>query len=302
MRVHGLGYVGVESPDFKEFEVLGPEVFAMGIAEPGSDGTCYLRLDDRHHRIAVHPGTRNRLSYLGWELATPDEHGSALEELASAGVVTTPATDEELEDRQVAGMSHFATPCGFRYEFFYGAEEKDRSFVPGRPVSGFVTGTLGMGHVVVSTPDHRREREFLMRVLGFRLTDIVVVPGDDLYFLRTTPRHHSIACLPTPGLRGLQHILVQVHELEDVGIALGKVMERGLHVTASLGKHATDQMVSFYVRTPGGFDIEYGWNGLLVNEETWTVRRSTQPVAGWRHQNHPAPPELEAQACTEALT
>jgi hypothetical protein len=38
-------------------ESFGPEIFGLGLAEPGSDGTVYLRMDDRHHRIAVHPGS-----------------------------------------------------------------------------------------------------------------------------------------------------------------------------------------------------------------------------------------------------
>ena len=39
-------------------------------------------------------------------------------------------------------------------------------------------------------------------------------------------------------------------------------------------------MVSFYVRTPGGFDIEYGTDGQLVDDATWITRETTasQPV------------------------
>ena len=34
-------------------------------------------------------------------------------------------------------------------------------------------------------------------------------------------------------------------------------------------------MVSFCVRTPGGFDIEYGTDGRLVDDATWVSREST---------------------------
>ena len=49
-----------------------------------------------------------------------------------------------------------------------------------------------------------------------------------------------------------------------MGQALDRCARRGAPVSATLGRHANDLMVSFYVRTPGGFDIEYGTDGRLV--------------------------------------
>jgi 3,4-dihydroxy-9,10-secoandrosta-1,3,5(10)-triene-9,17-dione 4,5-dioxygenase len=42
-------------------------------------------------------------------------------------------------------------------------------------------------------------------------------------------------------------------------------------------------MVSFYVRTPGGFDVEYGTGGLLVDDRTW-VTRETTAISLWGHR------------------
>ena len=52
--------------------------------------------------------------------------------------------------------------------------------------------------------------------------------------------------------------------------------------SGTLGRHANDLMVSFYVRTPGGFDIEYGTGGRLVDDATW-VSRETTAVSLWGH-------------------
>jgi 3,4-dihydroxy-9,10-secoandrosta-1,3,5(10)-triene-9,17-dione 4,5-dioxygenase len=41
-------------------------------------------------------------------------------------------------------------------------------------------------------------------------------------------------------------------------------------------------MVSFYVRTPGGFDIEYGTDGRLVDDAIW-ISRGTTAVSLWGH-------------------
>ena len=48
--------------------------------------------------------------------------------------------------------------------------------------------------------------------------------------------------------------------------ALERVRKHKAPLSATLGRHMNDQMVSFYVRTPGGFDVEYGTDGRLVDD------------------------------------
>jgi 3,4-dihydroxy-9,10-secoandrosta-1,3,5(10)-triene-9,17-dione 4,5-dioxygenase len=54
-------------------------------------------------------------------------------------------------------------------------------------------------------------------------------------------------------------------------------------MSATLGRHANDLVVSFYVATPGGFDIEYGTDGRLVDDATW-ISRETTAISLWGHQ------------------
>ncbi len=54
------------------------------------------------------------------------------------------------------------------------------------------------------------------------------------------------------------HIMVEVDTLDAVGQALDRVMKDGFSVSSTLGRHTNDKMVSFYVRAPGGWDIEFG--------------------------------------------
>ena len=42
-------------------------------------------------------------------------------------------------------------------------------------------------------------------------------------------------------------------------------------------------MVSFYVGTPGGFDVEYGTGGRLVDPATWVATEITA-VSYWGHR------------------
>ena len=44
-------------------------------------------------------------------------------------------------------------------------------------------------------------------------------------------------------------------------------MRRKVKMSATLGRHVNDKMLSFYMKTPGGFDIEFGCEGLEVADD-----------------------------------
>jgi 3,4-dihydroxy-9,10-secoandrosta-1,3,5(10)-triene-9,17-dione 4,5-dioxygenase len=52
-----------------------------------------------------------------------------------------------------------------------------------------------------------------------------------------------------------------------VGRAWDRAERLGVPVMQTLGRHTNDRMVSFYVISPGGFAVEFGFDGLRVDEE-----------------------------------
>jgi 3,4-dihydroxy-9,10-secoandrosta-1,3,5(10)-triene-9,17-dione 4,5-dioxygenase len=78
-------------------------------------------------------------------------------------------------------------------------------------------------------------------------------------------------------------IMLEVDKLDDVGRALERVRKHKAPLSATLGRHMDDEMVSFYVKTPAGFDVELGTEGLQVDDERW-VARETTAVSYWGHQ------------------
>ena len=108
-------------------------------------------------------------------------------------------------------------------------------------------------------------------MLGFRLRDSMSMPGEFvgkepgskvwLRFLGVNPRHHSLAFLPMPNPSKCVHIMLEVDELDHVGRALERVRKHKVPLSATLGRHMNDEMISFYVKSPGGFDIEFGTDG-----------------------------------------
>jgi 3,4-dihydroxy-9,10-secoandrosta-1,3,5(10)-triene-9,17-dione 4,5-dioxygenase len=185
----------------------------------------------------------------------------------------------------------FDDPAGNAMEVFCGAALEHRPAVS--PYGNrFVTGDQGLGHVVLPVTDEESALRFYTRVLGFRLRDSIRMapelfgrpPGPPLWmrFLGCNPRHHSLALAPFPAAPGIVHLMVEVATLDDVGRAMDRCARRKAPVSATLGRHANDLMVSFYVRTPGGFDVEYGTGGLRVDDATW-VTRETTAISLWGH-------------------
>lgn len=301
MAVRALGYIGVETPRTKEWLEFGPDVLGMQVVDPadtvdttaaagsagGEPDAVRLRIDDAHHRIALYPGERDRLRHLGWDVGDEETLERMTADLARHGVEATPSTEAEREARRVLGLVTVRDPAGIVHELYYGLHQQPHSFRPGRPLSGFVTGEQGLGHAVVIVPEMEPARAFVREVLGMHTSDEISQPLD-LRFFHCNPRHHSLALAPVPGMRGLHHLMVQVEDLDDVGLAYDMCRQRGMPITMTLGRHVNDRMVSFYVRTPSGFEIEYGWGAREVGA-SWTVARYDQPSV-WGHEPLDLPP------------
>ncbi len=288
MKISSLGYVGVGSVRAKEWESFGPEILGTPLWTDANDGNVYLRLDERAYRLAIHPSDRDQLLYLGWEVGGPSALDEAIADLERAKIKVTRARDELCRARHVEGLAQFDDPWGLHHELFYG-QRVLLSFRPTRDISGFVTGDLGLGHAVLVVPDLKGAVEFLVKTLGFRVSDYIDRPFP-LAFFHCNPRHHTVAVGEMGPLRGLHHVMFELKNLNDVGTTWDLCKQKGVPLAMELGRHSNDQMTSFYVRTPGGFEIEYGWGGLLVDDESWQVTRFPLP-SFWGHQMvAPGPP------------
>ena len=300
--ISSLGYLRIESADVGKWREFGVKVLGLTEGRGPEPGAVYLRMDDFPARLVILPGAEERLLASGWEVADAPALAAVGRALADAGVAVKSGTPDELAARRVASMLRLEDPAGHTLEVFCGAALEHRPSVS--PYGNrFVTGAMGMGHVVLPVPPGSSAAfDFYTEVLGFRLRDSMRMPaeffggavGDPpvwFRFLGCNPRHHSLALAPVPAPAGIVHLMIETASLDDVGQALDRCARRGAPVSATLGRHANDLMVSFYVRTPGGFDVEYGTDGRLVDDATW-ISRETTAVSLWGH-TFPAPPRPE---------
>ena len=292
MSIRSLAYMRIEATDMAAWREYGLKVLGMVEGKGSDPDALYLRMDDFPARLVIFPGEQDRLSVSGWETANAAELQEVRDNLSAAGVAFKEGTAEQLQDRRVDELISFEDPSGNTLEAFHGAALEHRRVVS--PYGHkFVTGEQGLGHVVLSTTDDEASLRFYRDVLGFRLRDsmrlppqMVGRPADGkpawLRFFGCNPRHHSLAFLPMPTPSGIVHLMIEVENSDDVGLCLDRALRKKVKMSATLGRHVNDLMLSFYMKTPGGFDIEFGCEGRQVEDESWIARESTA-VSLWGH-------------------
>ena len=292
MSIRSLGYMRVEATDMAAWRDFGCKVLGMVEGSGTTEGALYLRMDEFPARLVIVPGDTDRLLVSGWECANAAGLQEIRQRLDAEGTAYREATKAELAERCVDEMIAFDDPSGNHLEVFCGVALQHRRVVS--PYGHkFVTEEQGLGHVVLSTKDDAEALHFYRDVLGFRLRDSMKLPpqmvgrpadGDPawLRFFGCNPRHHSLAFLPMPTPTGIVHLMVEVENADDVGLCLDRAYRRTVPMAATLGRHVNDKMLSFYMKAPSGFQIEFGCEGLEVDDQDWIARESTA-VSLWGH-------------------
>ncbi|HET6972283.1 MAG TPA: VOC family protein [Phenylobacterium sp.] len=290
MSVIGLGYVGLNVSSVEAWKAWAGD-FLGAMAGPASPaGVERLRLDGYAWRIALERGDRDDIAYVGFEVAGPAELAALRSDLVGAGLEAEDGDVDLLAERGVMGLIRSRDPEGLPVEIYYGPTHLTNAPFVSPVGARFVTGEQGLGHIVLSTRDLAATRRFYLDILGFRQSDTIRMGMGpefhvDLEFYYCNPRHHTLAVAPLPFAppKRLHHMMVQVETLDEVGFALDRVERTNTRLLQTLGRHSNDKMVSFYVMTPSGFELEYGYDALQVDAATWTMARHDK-ISAWGHQ------------------
>lgn len=285
--VRSLGYVYVDATDLDAWVRFAADLLGLQVALRTEDRVEF-RMDEKEYRLVVERAEQNRLAAIGWEVAGPQELAILTDRLNAAGYQVSEFTQDEKRDRRVTGGVRFQDPDGTAdLELHYGLRESFHRFSSPTGAS-FVTGSGGLGHVFQFVDDWEAYRALYFDLLGFTLSDHIEGGRNhdvELTFLHCNPRHHSFAFGHIDGVApGIGHLMIEVSELDVVGMAWDKVDLKGAApIVQTLGMHTNDRMVSFYARAPAGFAVEYGTGGVLIDDATWTPSR--YPGAHyWGHQ------------------
>jgi 2,3-dihydroxybiphenyl 1,2-dioxygenase len=292
MTLSSFGYASLRSDKIDDWADYGAKFLGLQLVER-TKSALKFRMDDRKQRIVISSEEVGEGAF-GWEVADAPALDALAARLETAKVPVTRVPPAVASLRGVREAIRFQDPAGTNLEAFYGPEKADAPFAPGRPISGFRTGTLGMGHVVLHVKNVEDLRWFYQDVLGFRLSDYILRPFK-AYFFHLNPRHHSLAIIET-GRSGIHHLMMELYSLDDVGQAYDLASADPERINTTLGRHTNDFMTSFYARTPNNFMIEYGWGGRSIDPETWEPVEVTYGPSLWGHDRRWLPPDQLAQS------
>ncbi len=278
-----LGYLGVRAKDLGDWASYGSGLLGLQRLDKSRSSLAF-RMDDRKQRIVVEADGGEGISYFGWEVADADALEALATHLEKSEVNVARGARALADERHVKDLIVFADPLGNRLEAFHGADLATEPFAPGRAISGFRTGPLGLGHVVLNV-DTRQTTERLLAfyrgLLGFRLTDYYDYPFV-ARFLHLNPRHHSLAFIQT-GTNAVHHVMMELFSFDDVGQAYDIAQGETGRVGVTLGRHTSDYITSFYSLTPSAFMVEYGWGARSIDVDTWQATERKEGPSLWGH-------------------
>ncbi|WP_152798079.1 VOC family protein [Pigmentiphaga sp.] len=289
--LQSLGYVGLGTSRLAEWEDFAQRLLGMQVADR-SRHTLALRMDDRRQRLLLDADAAQP-HFFGWEVADGGALATLAARLDRANVPFVREPDAVARRREVAELLSLSDPAGNRLEVFHGAAQGSEPFRPGRAISGFRTGPLGLGHVVLNARNVDALAPFYRDLLGFRLSDYMREPFK-AFFFHLNSRHHSLALIEA-DTDGIHHLMVELCSLDDVGQGYDIASCEADRVAVTLGRHINDFMTSFYVRTPSPLMIEYGWGGRSVGRD-WQPCELMHGASLWGHDRQWLPADKRALA------
>lgn len=280
MGLISLGYIGIDTQRPDDWAGFAGGLLGMQRVDATRTRQAF-RMDDRRQRLLIHGDRPDGLAFMGFEVAERQDLADIAAVLEASGTPVAHGTRALADERQVADLIRFDDPGGNPVELFWGPMLATEAFRPSRPITGFRTGPLGMGHVVMNVDDVDTLLPFYRDLLGFRVSDFGHDPYK-LYFFHLNGRHHNFAMVGS-GRRSIHHFMVEVCSIDDLGQGYDLAQAAPNRVAYTLGRHTNDHMMSFYAHTPSGFFVEYGWGGRTIDPATWQPHQTTDGPSLWGH-------------------
>src|ERR1700738_4322664 len=149
MPLQALGDAGFGAADLDNWREFGTGLVALQAVERSASLLAF-RMDDRKQRIVIDRAMPDGARFFGWEVADAADRDALAARLEKHQVHVVAEPQTLADARRVGGLISFRDPAGNRLEAFYGAEIDETPFSPGRSISGFRTGPLGLGHAVLT--------------------------------------------------------------------------------------------------------------------------------------------------------
>jgi catechol 2,3-dioxygenase len=241
MTMH-IGHVALRVPDPDAY--AEEMIRALGLREAGrSDAQILLTANEKHHELQLIRGSEAALDHVGLELESEQEFEELRERIASAGC-------EVLDDPCEPGISNcfrFLGPLDILFEVYSHMERDPLSYS-----SYLGTGIRRLGHLTFLSSRHRELEDFLLDVLGFRVSDRL----EDIAWLRCDTDHHGIAVGPREDGDLLHHYAWEVQDLSAIGKYCDHIGSEGMEIIYGPVRHGPGFNLATYRLDPLGCLVE----------------------------------------------
>jgi 2,3-dihydroxybiphenyl 1,2-dioxygenase len=282
-----LGYLVLEVPEPDIVSPVFGDIVGLVPGAPTEGGGRTWRDDDRVHRVLVRPGPANDAVAIGLEAVDAPAFDAVTDRLRNLGV---DLMEGERRARCVDRLVRTTAPWGIDVEIVLGLADAPQAFASTLVPGGFLTKGVGFGHVVFATTAFDASHDFLTEGLGFGQSDWLeteLAPGIalEVRFYHCNRRHHTIALARAPFdlPQRLHHVMFELNDRDDVGAAFDRLWTSELGIPNGLGRHDNDEMFSFYLQTPAGFQVEVGHGARTITDD-WRDNHRYDRISAWGHQ------------------
>ena len=277
MDVAQLAHVEILSPKPEETIKFFTEILGLELTDQKGN-SVYLRAyeENYHHSLKVTESEKAGLGHAGWRARTPQALLRRVKEIEASGLGIG-----WIEGDLGHGPAYqFTTPDGHLMELFFDVEYLDASEdqktvllnrAQKRPKSGVPVRRLD--HINLMTPNPKENSDFLMDVLGFRLTEKIVNENKTLgTWLSISNIVHELAFMndPSKSTGRLHHICYWYGVPQNLFDVADLCKENNIEIELGPRKHSISQAFCLYVYEPGGNRVElFGDAGYLIFDPTW---------------------------------
>ncbi|KRA24901.1 hypothetical protein ASD65_11035 [Microbacterium sp. Root61] len=268
--ISALGYVSLQTTDLGASVANATE--ALGLREVANRGTTsHLAAQDVAREIVYTQSERDALDHVGLIAADADAVMQIRERVDRAGYRIV--SESPLEETVESGFA-FVGPEGFTWQIF--AEPAQYSI---KKTGGF--GPDRFGHVNVQVTDPLAQRDFLVDVLDFRVSD--QIGTDAAFFLRCNNDHHGIAVFKSERT-GLHHHAWQTQNITDLGRLGDRLARRGARLAWGPVRHGAGDNIAVYYIEPTGAVIELYTDMELIQDPARPARLWDEDDLYWINQ------------------
>ncbi len=252
-RYRGLGYIVLNVSDIERSTRFATDIFGLDLVAEAQDGTRFFRSGAAHHDLVLAPAASPAFVRSSWELETDADVDKAFAHYQRLDLRPAWLSDAECGALKLERAFRVVEPAvGTTFEYF---SKMSKLSVPR---TNRLTKFQGGRHYGLAVQNCREVTDYMVRNMGFLVSDYVEGWHGSLLRAFPIPNHHSFAPLQFPGGKtGFHHLAYMVEEIDDIGRFFNRIKKHNVKIQFGIGRHPTSGSIHLYAYDDDFFVWEY---------------------------------------------